>query len=105
MPELPDPWTVDLATRLKDLPAIQTGIKLPTPIIARAEQLLDALDDAGEHRPDRQFLIAALVFTTEPDAEDLAARLRAYRLARVHQALIGEAKTSGEAKLPKQPRG
>ena len=105
MAELPDPWTVDRAARLKDLVPIQTGTKLPTPIIVRAEQLLDALDAAGEHRPDRQFLIAAMILTTEPDSEDLAARLRAYRLARVHEALIGETETQGEIKLTKQPRG
>jgi hypothetical protein len=99
MAELVDVWTVERADRVQDLAAsVQVG-KVPTPVIARAEQLCNALDAAGEHRPDRQFLIAALIATTDPDAEDLAARLRRYRLIRVHEVLIGEEETEGEVKL------
>jgi hypothetical protein len=99
-----EPWQVDLAARVQDLPLVQTGIKLPSPVIVRVEKFLDVLDAAGEHRPDRQFLIAALLYATAPDAESLASHLRAYRLARVHEVLIGETRTSGSMKLPKQAR-
>jgi hypothetical protein len=97
---LEDIWTVQRDARVQDLPAsIQAG-KMPTPVIRRAEQLCDALDAAGEHRPDRQFLIAALIATTDPDAEDLAARLRGYRLALAHQVILGEDETEGELQIP-----
>jgi hypothetical protein len=104
MAELIDAWQVELSERVKDLQAVQTGIKLPTPVIIRAEQLCNALEEAGEHKPDRQFLIAALIATTDPDADGLAARLREYRLAPVHDVLIGEGATEGKIKLQK-PRG
>jgi hypothetical protein len=101
MAELVDVWTVDLGSRVQDLPALTQMGKVATPIIARAEQLCDALDAAGEHRPDRYFLISALVATTEPDTEDLAARLRRYRQIKVHEALIGQTSTEGEVTLPR----
>jgi|ERR1700677_3777390 len=100
-----DLWQVDLAARVQDLPLFQTGMKLPTPVIVRVETLLAALDAAGEHRPDRQFLIAALLSKAPPDAKALADCLRTYRLAEVHDVLIGEKRTSGQIKLPRQPRG
>jgi hypothetical protein len=99
-----DEWSVERSARVQDLPAAIPVGKVPTPIITRAEQLLDTLDAAGEHRPDRQFLIAAIIATTEPDAEDLAARLRGYRLKLVHEVLIGETETEGELRL-KAPKG
>jgi len=102
MADVVDAWTVDRSERVQDLPAsVQVG-KAPTPIVVRAEQLCDALDEAGEHRPDRQFLIAALIATTDPDAEDLAARLRRYRLIRVHEVVIGDEETEGEVQLPRR---
>ena len=104
MAERFDDWAVERSVRVQDLPAATQIGKVPTPIITRAEQLLDVLDAAGEHKPDRQFLIAALIATTEPDAEDLAARLRGYRLKLVHEVLIGETETKGEVRL-KAPKG
>lgn len=99
-----DPWQVDLAARVQDLPLCQTGMKLPTPVIVRVEKLLAALDAAGEHRPDRQFLIAALLCQATPDAKALAECLRAYRLAEVHEVLLDEDRTSGQITLPRQAR-
>jgi len=99
MANTPDPWQVDLAARVQDLSPFQTGVKLPTPVIVRVEELLVALDAAGEHRPDRQFLIAALLCQTTPDAKALADCLRTYRLAEVHDVLIGETRTSGQVTL------
>jgi len=99
-----DSWSVDYGDRVQDLPADTQIGKVPTPVIVRAEQLCDALDAAGEHRPDRQFLIAALIATTDPDSEDLAARLRAYRLAVVYQ-VIGADQTEGPVALLKPGRG
>jgi hypothetical protein len=96
-----DVWTVERAARVQDLPATTQVGKVPTPVIRRAEQLCDALDAAGEHRPDRQFLIAALIATTEPDSDDLAARLRGYRLMLVHEAVLNETDTEGEIELPR----
>lgn len=104
MAELVDVWTVDRSARVQDLPAGTQVGKVPTPVIVRAEQLCDVLDAAGEHRPDRQFLIAALVATAEPDPEDLTARLRGYRLAKVHEVLIGETENEGEINLPRPTR-
>lgn len=101
MANLVDIWTVDRSDRVKNLPAGTVVGKVPTPIIVRAEQLCDALDEAGEHRPDRQFLVAALIATTEPDVEDLAARLRRYRLIKVHEVLVGETESDGSITLPK----
>ena len=101
MAKPPESWKVDLAARVQDLPLAQTGIKLPTPVIVRADALLTTLDTAGEHRPDRQFLIAALLCSTAPDAGTLAACLRDYRLAKVHEVLVGETRTSGEIELTK----
>jgi hypothetical protein len=97
----PDPWRVDLEARVQDLPLVQAGVKLPTPVIVRADALLAALDEAGEHRPDRQFLIAALLYASAPDARALTDCLRAYRLAKVHEVLVGETQTSGEIALRK----
>jgi hypothetical protein len=99
-----DPWHVDWSDRVKDLPADAPIGKVPTPVIVRAEQLCDALDAAGEHRPDRNFLTAALIATTEPDPEDLAARLRAYRLRRVHEVVLNSDEAEGEVDLPKPKR-
>ena len=99
MAERFDAWTVDRGARVQDLPAAIPVGKVPTPIVTRAEQLCDALDAAGEHRPDRQFLIAAIIATTDPDSDDLAARLRGYRLKLVHEVVIGETQTEGEMRL------
>jgi hypothetical protein len=99
-----DSWKVDWCDRVKDLPADTHLGKVPTPVIRRAEQLCDALDVAGEHRPDRNFLLAALIATTDPDAEDLAARLRAYRLALVHNIVIGATETDGPVTLERAKR-
>jgi hypothetical protein len=103
MPQI-DAWHVNWSDRVQDLPADAPIGKVPTPIIVRAEQLCDALDAAGEHRPDRNFLTAALIATTDPDAEDLAARLRAYRLRRVHEVVIDAPETEGDVDLPKPRR-
>lgn len=104
MPQLVDAWHVNYGDRVQDLAADSALGKVPPPVIVRAEQLCDALDAAGEHRPDRNFLAAALIATTDPDSEDLAARLRAYRLKRVHEVVLDAPETEGPVDLPKPKR-
>ena len=101
MADVIDAWRVERKARVQDLAAGTQIGKMATPIIVRAEQLCDALDAAGEHRPDRYFLVSALIATTEPDAEDLAARLRRYRLMEVCEVVIGETETEGQMTLPR----
>jgi hypothetical protein len=99
-----DSWRVDYADRVQDLPADTHLGKVATPIIYRAEQLCDALDEAGEHRPDRNFLAAAIIATTEADVDDLVTRLKTYRLAKVHDVVIGATETQGEVALERPRR-
>lgn len=102
--EAGDIWEVDLAARVRDLPSIQVLAKVPTPIVVRAEELCDALDDAGEARPDRLLLVAALVYAAQPNVDDLMAKLKAYRLANVHEVILEKTKTEGRIRLKKPPR-
>ena len=104
MADVMNVWKVDLAARVQDLsPAVQIG-KVPTPVSARLDELCDALDVAGEAKPDRQFLVAALVATTDLDAELLAARIKEYRLMRVHEVISSVSETDGTYEVAR-PRG
>src|SRR5437763_5254268 len=104
MADVVNAWKVDLGDRVQDLSASTQVGKVPTPVVVRAEQLCDLLDAAGEAKPDRQFLVAALIATTDDDIEALVARLREYRLAHVHEVVLGTTATEGTVTLPK-PRG
>ena len=97
-PEESDPWKPDLGDRTSNLKPLKVG-SAPAPIIARAEQLCDLVDEADGIRPDRQTLIAALVFDAVPDGEELAKIWRAYRVASVYEVLLGRFPDSGEVDL------
>ncbi len=96
----PDPWKPNRAERTRRLPKVKLT-EAPTPVLARAEQLCDLVDDADGTRPDRQDLIAALIFDAEPDGAKLAAAWQRYRVAPVHVVVIGETKTAGSLDLSK----
>src|SRR5690349_10382628 len=109
MADVHNVWKVDLAARVQDLtPAVQVGKvptvqvgKVPTPVSGRLDELCDALDAAGESKPTRQFLVAALIGTTDLDPEALAARLKEYRLARVHEIIPSVTETEGIHEVPR----
>jgi hypothetical protein len=92
--ERPDPWKPDLGDRVSRLKAFKVG-NVPPPVIARAEQLCDLVDEADGIRPDRQTLIAALVYAAKPNGHHLAQIWQEYRTAPVHALLLGEENQSG----------
>ncbi len=71
----------------------------PTPVIARAEQLCDLVDDADGIRPDRQDMIAALIYAAPADGQKLAAAWQKYRTAPVHSVLLNATQTAGSIDL------
>jgi len=72
---------------------------VPTPVLARAEQLCDLVDEADGIRPDRQELIAALVYAAEPNGAKLAAAWQKYRVSPVHAVLLNESVSEGTIDL------
>jgi hypothetical protein len=98
-PQIPslDPWQVDLADRVNRLPKVKLT-EVPTPVIARAEQLCDLVDDADGIRPDRGDLIAALILQAT-DGRKLAAAWQAYRTAPVHKVVLDAPGTTGPIDL------
>jgi hypothetical protein len=94
----PDPWNPDLDERVSRLKGFKLG-NVPPPVIARAEQLCDLVDDVDGIRPDRQALIAALVFAATPDGKKLAEAWQKYRVAPVRDIVLGEHPESGSVDL------
>jgi hypothetical protein len=88
------PNAVDLGDRTSRLPKVKLG-EVPTPILARAEQLCDLVDDADGIRPDRGDLVSALILSAVADGQKLAAAWQAYRVAPVHKVLLNASGTSG----------
>jgi hypothetical protein len=86
LPE-PDPWQVDLSERVSKLQKVKLT-DAPTPVVARAEQLCNLVDDVDGIRPDRADLIAALVHAAQPDGKKLAEIWQRYRTAPVHQVIL-----------------
>jgi hypothetical protein len=100
----PDPWKPDLGDRVSRLKAFKVG-NVPPPVIARAEQLCDLVDDADGIRPDRQTLVAALIFAAEPNGHRLAQLWQDYRTAPVHAFLLGQEEQSGPVDLTQYTKG
>jgi len=72
---------------------------VPTAVIVRAEQLCALVDDADGIRPDRQDLIAALIYAAEADGFRLAEIWQEYRTAPVHKVVLGVDNESGPVDL------
>jgi hypothetical protein len=68
-------------------------------VIARAEQLCDLVDEADGVRPDRQDLIAALIFAAQPNGTKLAAIWEKYRTAPVHAVVLNKTLKTGALDL------
>jgi hypothetical protein len=96
--EQPDPWKPPREARTSSLTKVKAGA-VPTPVLARAEQLCDLVDEADGIRPDRQDLIAALVYAAEPNGAKLAAAWKKYRIAPVHAVLVNESAVEGPIDL------
>jgi hypothetical protein len=94
----PDPWQVDLSDRVSKLPKVKLA-ETPAPVIARAEQLCDLVDDADGLRPDRAELIAALIYGAGTDGKKLADAWQKYRTAPVHQVVLYQKGKSGALDL------
>ncbi len=94
----PDPWQPHRDARASRLRKVKFA-DAPTPVIARAEQLCDLVDDADGIRPDRQDLVAALVYAAQPDGRKLAAVWQKYRTALVHAVVLNETQTTGPIDL------
>lgn len=93
-----DPWKPDANARVSRLRAFKLG-NVPPPVIARAEQLCDLVDHADGIRPDRQVLVAALVYAASADGKVLASVWQKYRTASVQELLIGQCPTDGPIDL------
>lgn len=89
-----DPWQPDSAARTSRLPKVKLA-EAPTPVVARAEQLCDLVDEADGIRPDRQDLIAALIYAANPDGKKLAALWQKYRTAPVHSVVLRQTQKNG----------
>jgi hypothetical protein len=94
----PDPWKPDRSARTSRLQKVKLA-DAPTPVIARAEQLCDLVDEADGIRPDRGELIAALIHDAKPNGLALAAVWKRYRTAPVHAVVLNESLTSGALNL------
>jgi hypothetical protein len=95
---MPDPWKPNADERASRLQKLKLT-EAPSPVIARAEQLCDLVDDADGIRPDRQDLIAALIYTAQADGAKLAAAWQKYRTAPVYSVLLNTAQTTGPIDL------
>jgi hypothetical protein len=84
-----DLWKPVADARISRLETVKLASS-PVPILVRAEQLCDLVDDADGIRPDRQALIAALIFGATTNGGTLANLWQEYRTAPVIEALIGE---------------
>lgn len=94
----PDPWQPDRGARTSRLPKVRLAAA-PTPVVARAEQLCDLVDDVEGVRPDRQDLIAALIHAAPPDGKKLASVWQQYRTAPVHSVVLNETQNAGPVDL------
>lgn len=98
MAQQPDPWQPDLGERASRLRKWKIA-NAPPPVFARIEQLCDLVDDADGIRPNRQELIAALIYGAPADGRKLARLWQKYRTAPVHQVVLGTTQTSGPIDL------
>jgi hypothetical protein len=94
----PDPWRVNLGDRASKLAKVKLA-DAPTPVLARAEQLCDLVDDADGIRPDRGDLIAALIFDAAADGAKLAGVWQKYRTAPVSRVLLDQTAETGPLDL------
>ena len=99
----PDLWHPDLGTRVSRLGAVKVG-NVPVPILVRAEQLCDLVDEADGIRPDRQVLIASLILAAKDDGKALANIWQRYRTADVHEVILGAHSTNGPIDLTQYKR-
>ncbi|HJQ50621.1 MAG TPA: hypothetical protein VJ838_08925 [Gaiellaceae bacterium] len=93
-----DSWKPDADARVSRLKAFKIG-NVPPPVIARVEQLCDLVDDADGIRPDRQVMVAALIYAATADGKALASAWQKYRTAKVRDLLIGDWPTDGPIDL------
>jgi hypothetical protein len=89
-----DPWKPPATARVSRLKAFKLG-NVPPPVIARVEQLCDLVDDADGIRPDRQVLVAALIYAAVPDGKRLAQAWQKYRTAAVRDVLLDDQPEEG----------
>lgn len=95
-------WEADADARVQRQPTVGGIGKVPAAVFVRAEQLCRLLDEAAEARPDRQFLVAALIATAPADAAELTKRLKRYRGQTTRDVLLNEDVPAGKVDLRKE---
>lgn len=84
------------------------GQQVPEPLHERVEQLCDLVYDAGEaQRPSKMQMVAALLFGSPTDADELIDLVRRYGRATVAEAIVEStaAADSSVIKLPARKSG
>lgn len=78
---------VPVETPLADLEERSVGLALSAPLSARLDALVGLVVESGD-RTSRKELIAALILAAEPNGEDLAGLVRAFRKALTRDTLV-----------------
>lgn len=73
--------------KLRHAPEAQVALRLPAPLNGRLD-VLTALGEEADEPVTRKALIASLVLSAAPDADELATRIRRYRTAAIADAFI-----------------
>lgn len=72
---------------LADLDERSVGLALAAPLSERLDALVRLVEASGD-RTSRKELVAALILAAPPDGEELAKRVRAYRMALARDTLL-----------------
>lgn len=104
MTQAQDPWQPDLGDRVSRLEKFKFA-NAPSPVFARIEQLCDLVDAADGIRPQRQELMAALIYAAPADGKKLARLWQRYRTAAVHRVVLNTSATTGPIDLRGYRRG
>jgi hypothetical protein len=78
---------------------------VPEPLHARIDGLCDVVYEAGNDRPTKARMIAALLLAARPDAEELMSALSAYDRATVRDAVLDTGAGGSVISLPARKSG
>jgi len=87
---MPQPVNFHLDDRLVEQRERNLGVLVPIPLSERIEALTEMLYHEGHGRVPRKDVVGAILFAATEKPDELAELLRAYRTARVRDALIGQ---------------
>lgn len=85
-----------LARRLVEADPTALGQRVPRPLHERVEELCDLIYAAGDERPTKAKLIAALLLAAPPSVPELRRMLERFDAANVGDAVVRQGRVKGK---------